>query len=76
MIQQSKDPVRIRIYEEKINPPGQNARFYDRQTGVALLRNSSFAFFGEERKYDKKKLIEILLFLNHRNTLKFILKNV
>lgn len=54
MIQQSKDPVRIRIYEEKINPPGQNARFYDRQTGVALLRNSSFAFFGEERKYDKK----------------------
>lgn len=50
MKQQTDDPIRLKIFEEKIAPPGESARFYDRKTGVALLRNSSFAYFGEERK--------------------------
>uniref|UniRef100_A0A336M018 CSON005455 protein n=1 Tax=Culicoides sonorensis TaxID=179676 RepID=A0A336M018_CULSO len=48
-IGQTNDPVRLEIYNKKIAPPGQEPRFYDRQTGVAMMRNSSFAFFGEPR---------------------------
>lgn len=54
MSQQSSDPVRIKIFEQKVSPPGATAGFYDRKTGVALLRNSTFAYFGEERKKRQK----------------------
>lgn len=48
--QQTSDPIRLKIYEEKIAPRGHTPRFYDRKTGVAMIRNSSFAYFGEERE--------------------------
>ncbi|XP_063697767.1 ionotropic receptor 75a-like [Culicoides brevitarsis] len=46
-IGKTTDPVRLKIYKEKIAPPNQDPRFFDRKSGVAMMRNSSFAFFGE-----------------------------
>lgn len=45
--QRTDDPIRLKIYNEKIAPPNTAPRFYDLETGVAMLRNSSFAFFAE-----------------------------
>ncbi|XP_063697766.1 probable glutamate receptor [Culicoides brevitarsis] len=41
------DPIRLKIYREKIAPPNSPPNFVDLKTGVALLRNSSYAYFAE-----------------------------